>query len=133
MKTGSGWPGEGSKLVTRGRRNVDLESGRALVRVCVPCCLHSPSNTDGLSVFRLVADGEKFSTRLQFEESGRSLVVSNGCACWPWVQQKTKRAAHSTTEQLLAFSHLHVEPRVTVFFVNQVYSPQIKRICNLVD
>lgn len=60
VKTGSGSSGEGGKLVTRGRRDVDLESGGALVRVCVPCCLHSPSNMDGLSVLYLLLIGKSF-------------------------------------------------------------------------
>lgn len=60
VKTGSGSPGEGGKSVTRGRRDVDLESGRALVRVCVACCLHLPSSTDGLSVLYVLLMGKSF-------------------------------------------------------------------------
>lgn len=115
VKTGSGSPGEGGKLVTRGRRDVDLESGRALVRVCVPCRPHSPRNTDGLSVLYLLLMGKSFRAA----SSSRKPLVGR-------VYEK-KHAAHSATQQLSAFSHLRVEP------TNQVHSPKIKHICDLMD
>lgn len=97
VKTGSASPGKGGKLVTRGRRDVDLESGRALVRVCV-CVLSAFAKQHRWTFcFIFVADGENFSSCLQFEETGRSLVVSNGSACWPCVQQKACSALNYTT------------------------------------